>query len=136
MFATTNETGTCFAFPDVCKTPVPPDPAPVPIPYPNTVETTMADVSTCAEKVSIVGAKAVTLKTMIPTSEGDEPGVEMGMVSEMVMGPVSFDRGSEAVMIEGSPAIMLGANTKQNGSDPNCMGTVLSPSQTVVDILR
>lgn len=33
--------GTCFAFPDVCKTPAPPAP-PIPIPYPNTAQVATA----------------------------------------------------------------------------------------------
>lgn len=134
MFAATNEVGTCFAFPDVCQTPAPPSPAPVPIPYPNTAETTQANPSTCAEKVSITGAKAVTIKTVIPLSEGDEPGVEMGVVSGMIMGAVGFVTGSSCVFIEGSPAVALGATTRQNGESPNCEGSLISPSQTMVSI--
>ena len=34
MFAVTKQSGQCFGFPDVCKTPAPPA-APIPIPYPN-----------------------------------------------------------------------------------------------------
>ena len=136
MFAATNETGTCFAFPDVCNTPMPPIGTPAPMPYPNSAETTQANPATCAEKVSITGAKAVTVKTVIPLSEGDEPGVAMGVVSGMIMGPVGFISGSACVFIEGSPAVMLGATTRQNGTAPNCEGSLISPSQTVVSILR
>jgi len=131
MFAMTNEKGMAFAFPDVCKTPAPPAP-PIPLPYPNIAMMQDANVVTCAQKVFIKSAKAITLKTKITRTSGDEAGTLLGVVSSMIMGPAGFTQGSTQVFIEGAPAISLGAPTKQNGENANTVGTVLNPSQTVV----
>ncbi len=133
MFASTREAGACRAFPDVCKTTVPVAGV-VPIPYPNFAQLECAECGTFAENVMINGANAITLNTVIPSSQGDDPGVEGGVVSEVNMGPAGFTSGSVTVFIEGSPAVKLMSATKQNGEEPNCVGAVLSPSQSVVDI--
>ncbi|WP_027184565.1 DUF4150 domain-containing protein [Desulfovibrio inopinatus] len=132
MLACTREAGACRAFPDVCKTPAPV--GMLPIPYPNFAQLECAECGTFSENVMISGANAITLRTVIPMSQGDDAGVEGGVVSEVDMGPAGFTSGSMTVFIGGSPAVKLMSTTKQNGEEPNCIGAVLSPSQSVVDI--
>src|SRR3954451_7671836 len=95
--ASTNGNGQTFAFPDVCKTPSPA--GPVPIPYPNTGM--LMQVTGESTKVKIVSQGAVTKKSEMPTSMGDEPGVAGGVVSNMNMGKVVFKKGSSKVKVEG-----------------------------------
>ena len=134
MFAATKGGGMCMAAPDVCKTPAPPIPSPIPIPYPNAAQLTMAtDTST---KVKFVSMEAVTLKSKIPSSNGDEAGVAGGVVSGMNLGEVKFTMGSTMVKIEGQPAIRATSTTAQNGSNANMpAGFQTVPSQSNVMIL-
>ncbi len=134
MFAMTNEKGQAVAFPDVCKTPMPPLGEPVPIPYPNEATMIEADVATCSKSVFICGAKALTLRTQIMSSQGDDAGIEMGVVSEEVMGPMGFTMGSEMVFMDGAPAVFLDSLTKHNGECPNAEGATISPSQVKVSV--
>ncbi len=122
--------GQCFAFPDVCKTPAPPLPSPVPIPYPNIGMLNMAtDTST---KVKFVCMEVVTLKSKIPSSNGDEAGVAGGVKSGANMQEVQFKKGSSKVKIEGQPCIHLTSTTAQNGSNSNTVGAQIVPSQVKV----
>jgi hypothetical protein len=132
FLAMTLQGGLCFAFPDVCKTP----PYATPIPYPNSALGQEGNAATLAQKVYICNQQAYILKSKIPMSHGDEPGVMGGVVSGVNMNQCGFVRGSAAVIIEGSPGIMLFCPTKQNGSNPNCYGTHVSPSQFKVFYLR
>lgn len=134
MFAMTNEKGQAMAFPDVCKTPMPPVGEPVPIPYPNEATMIEANIATCSRNVYVCGAKALTLRSQIMSSQGDDPGVELGIISEMVMGPMGFTMGSEQVFINGAPAVFLDSLTKHNGEAPNAEGATISPSQTKVTV--
>jgi len=110
MFACCKSSGTAFAFPDVCKVPSPG--GPVPTPFPNTGQ--MALAMPGAKKVLITGAPAVNKKCKISLTEGDEPGVGMGVQSSTIKGPGKFVGGSAKVKIEGSPAQRLGDPTTQN----------------------
>lgn len=133
MFALTKAGGQCLAFPDVCKTPVPPSPVPVPIPYPNIA---MPEQATGAVKnVLVDGAPALNLDSKIPMSNGDEAGLAMGVVSEKVMDQTRFTMGSFTVFIGGAPAVKLTSMTTQNGENPNAVGSVIVPSQTTVMVL-
>ena len=130
--ATTNGAGECMAFPDVCKTPAPPLP-PIPIPYPNNGMLNQANNTSV--KVKIVGKEAVTLKSKIPQSMGDEAGVAGGVVSGMIKGPVKFTMGSTKVKFEGQPGIHLTSLSAHNGSNANMpAGSQIAPSQTKVMI--
>jgi len=131
MFAVTLEDGMCMAFPDVCNTPVPPSPAPVPIPYPNMAMPMMADPPT--EIVLVVGAPALNMASMISMTEGDEPGVLGGLVTEEVMSEAEFVTSSLTVCFEGCPAVRLGDATTHNSD--NAIGAVLVPSQCVVMVM-
>jgi Domain of unknown function (DUF4150) len=131
-FASTIGAGDCLAVPDVCKTPTPDGPQP--LPYSNTATLAMADPRTCSSKVFIVNKQAATVHTVITLSSGDEPGVDGGVVSDLVKGPCRFKIGSSVVMIEGNPAAYLGSGIGHNGvaSANQPVGAQISPSQTVV----
>jgi hypothetical protein len=129
--ASTKASGTTFAFPDVCKTPSPA--GPVPIPYPNTGM--VMQISGESTKVKIVSQGAVTKKSEIPSSMGDEAGVAGGVVSSQNMGKVVYKKGSSKVSVEGQPLQHLTAMTGQNGANANMpAGQQVAPSQAKVMI--
>lgn len=131
MFALTKAGGQCLAFPDVCKTPTPV--GPVPIPYPNISMPEQADP--VVKNVLICGAATLNLDSKISMSNGDEAGAAMGVVSNKIMDQTRFTMGSQTVFIGGSPAVKLTSMTSQNGENPNAVGVVIAPSQTMVMIL-
>src|SRR5262249_53545347 len=121
----------CFAMPDTCKTPAPPAPSPVPIPYPNIGMLNQADKT--SPKVKFVGKEAVTKKSEIPRSSGDEAGVAKGLMSNTNMDKVVFKSGSGKVKVEGQACVHHTATTGQNGSNANMpSGTQVAPSQTKI----
>ncbi|MFG1295541.1 DUF4150 domain-containing protein [Xanthobacter variabilis] len=121
-----------FAFPDTCRTPV--GPAIVPLPYPNIgLSNTAVPTQT---KVCLTCMPAHNLLTQKPLSNGDTAGVGLGMVSNLMMGPVSAASGSTNFFIGGMPAIKMSGPTKQNGACPNAAGLTISPSQMKVMSLR
>lgn len=123
--------GNCFAMPDVCLTPAPPSPSPVPVPYPNTAMVNQATKT--STKVKFVGKEVVTKKSEIPSSRGDEGGLNGGVMSGVNMNKVSFQQGSSKVKIEGQPCVHLTCMTGHNGSNANMpAGTQVAPSQTKV----
>ncbi len=116
--------------PDVCKTPAPPAP-PVPVPYPNMGQ--LASAQQTSTKVKFFSAEVVTLKSKIPSSQGDEAGVAGGVVSGANMQEVAFKKGSSKVKVEGQPVIQLTSVTGHNGSNANMpAGAQIAPSQTKV----
>lgn len=126
--------GQLAAFPDVCLTPAPPAPNPVPIPYPNMAMVAQADK--VAKKVKFCNAPAVTKKTEIPRSMGDEPGVNKGVVSGMNMSKCLFKNGSKKVKAEGQLVMHLTSMTGHNGMNANMpAGAQVAPSQIKVLIL-
>jgi uncharacterized protein DUF4150 len=129
MPASTKQSGTCFAFPDVCKTPSPG--GPVPIPYAN-----FGMVMQCqktATKVKICNKETATKKSEMPRSQGDEPGTIGGIVSNVNMNKVIFRKCSSKVKAMGNPVAYLSSMTGQNGSNANMpTGTQIAPSQTKV----
>ena len=132
--ATTKGGGNAFCFPDVCKTPAPPLP-PIPIPYPNTGMMMTAEKTSA--KVKFDMSEAVTLKSEIPSTNGDEAGVAGGLVSGKNMDKCTFKMGSTSVKIEGQPAIMLTSLSAHNGMNANMpAGCVAAPSQTKVLIMK
>ena len=121
--------GICFAFPDVCKTPV--GPSVVPIPYPNIG--TVNQAKKTADKVKFVGKQVVTKKSEMPRSSGDEPGVVKGVVSSKNMGKVTYKKCSSKVKIQGQPCAHLLSTTGHNGANANHpAGAQIAPSQTKV----
>jgi hypothetical protein len=116
-----------FAMPDVCLTPVPPSPAPVPIPYP---DIGLGPTAIPAQvKMLVLGMPVHNMMTQKPISNGDNVGVSLGVMSGIVMGPVSAAAGSTVLFVGGPPATGMANPTKQNGVSPNAFGMTLSPSQ-------
>jgi hypothetical protein len=129
MFANTQMMGMDFAFPDVCLTPA--VPSPVPIPYPNIALGPTAIPNQV--KVLIMGAPAHNLGTVIPMSNGDNPGVATGVASGTVMGPRRHLTGAFSVLMVGMPATRLTSATIQNST--NAPGARIVPSQPKVLLL-
>jgi hypothetical protein len=128
--ASSKQSGQCFAMPDVCKTPVPGGP-PVPIPYPNTGM--VMQVTGESTKVKICNFGAVTKKTEMPRSMGDEPGTLGGVVSNVNMNKIVYKKGSSKVKVEGQPLQHLTAMTGHNGMNANMpSGMQVAPSQVKV----
>ncbi len=115
--------------PDVCKVPTPSG-SPVPTPFPNMSQGTMLNPGTLTKKVKVAKAPAAMLSSKTTLSNGDEPGVALGVVSGKIMGPAEFINGSMKVRLEGKAAIRLGDPTKQNQG--NTTGAVVAPSQAIV----
>jgi hypothetical protein len=129
--ASTKGGGSCFALPDVCKTPA--APSPVPVPYPNFGMLNQANKA--STKVKFAGKPALTIKSEIPSSQGDEAGSVGGVVSGRNMDKATFKKGSMKIKIEGQPCVYLTSITSQNGANANNpSGTVIAPSQTKVII--
>lgn len=129
MFALTLQGGQILAMPDVCKVPAAPLP-PIPTPFPNLANPMLA--SPVTTKVLLAGMPALTVASSIPLSSGDEGGSAGGVVSAVLMGKASFVQGSAKVMLEGKPAVCMGASTLQNLN--NASGQVLQAGQTKVMI--
>ena len=121
--------GQCLGVPDVCKTPSPV--GPIPVPYPNTGM--LMQAQNTSPKVKFVQKEAVTLKSKIPKSMGDEAGAAGGIVSGMIMGEVSFKMGSSKVKVEGQPVVHLTSVSSHNGTNANMpAGAQIVPSQIKV----
>ncbi len=133
MFANCQLGGMNFAAPDVCKTPAPPAPF-VPIPYPN-MAMGLTAIPNCF-KVMIMAMPAHNLLTKIPISNGDNPGVMGGLISQVFMGPSSHLMGSLSTMYCGLPATKMTSPTGQNGLPFNAPGMTVVPSQTKVIIMK
>jgi hypothetical protein len=134
MFINTLEGGACLGFPDVCKTPAPN--GVVLVPYTNTAECCLAESGSFSSKVFVNGMNALHLNSTIAQSDGNEAGIGGGAVSGVFRGPACFLSGSQAVFIEGAPAVSLGSTTGQNGSSTNCTGSCTVPSQEKVLLRR
>jgi hypothetical protein len=128
MFANTQSTAINLGFPDVCNTPV--GVAVVPIPYPNIAQTSMAIPNIFNQFISCMPVH--NLMTQEPMSNGDEAGVNMGVASGMIMGPVRHLLGSFKIFRSVMPATKMTSMTGQNGGSLNIPGLTLSPSQIKV----
>lgn len=129
MFANTQMGGLNFAIPDVCLTPTPA--GPVPIPYPNFALGPMGVPA--AYNVLFGGAPAHNLSTVIPLTNGDNPGVAMGVASGTVMGPSRHLTAAFTVLVDGIPATRLTSVSLQNST--NIPGMAIVPSQVQVLLL-
>ncbi|WP_210207881.1 DUF4150 domain-containing protein [Bosea caraganae] len=121
-----------FAFPDVCLVPTPA--GPIPTPFPNIALTPTAIPNQV--KVLAMCMPTHNVMTVTPLSNGDNPGVAMGVASGMVMGPATAAMGSTNVLIGGPPVAKLAMPAKQNGLSPNTVGMTIAPSQIKVMALR
>ncbi len=138
MFANCQMNGQNLANPDVCITPIPSPagPVPTPIPYPNIAMLPTALPPTAALNVLISGTPGHNMNTQVPMSNGDNAGLNMGVMSGMVMGPCRHLMGSVGVFIMGSPATKMASPVGQNGASLNAMGNTLAPSQVRVMVSR
>jgi len=133
MFQLTCAGGMNLGFPDVCLTPTPV--GPIPVPYPNMTTGATANPATTALTVLTDGMPSLNQMSMIPISNGDNAGVNMGVASGLVMGPTEFILGSVTVIKEGAPAQRLTSITGHNGVSMNAPGVSLAPSQVTVLVL-
>ncbi len=138
MFANCQMGGINFAMPDVCLTPIPSPagPVPTPIPYPNMAAGPTVIPPTAAIKVLISGMPAHNQMSTIPMSNGDNAGLNTGVMSGMVMGPCRPILGSPTILIGGMPATKLTTPTGQNGMLPNAYGMTIAPAQVKVLLLK
>nr|WP_293246643.1 DUF4150 domain-containing protein [Panacagrimonas sp.] len=120
-----------MGFPDVCLTPAPPAPAPVPIPYPNIGMGPMGIPNVL--NILAMCTPIHNMATVIPMSNGDNPGVAMGVASGTVMGPVRHLTGSFTVLANAMPMTKLTSVSIQNNT--NCPGARIVPSQVRVLLL-
>ena len=90
--------GVTIAFPDVCKTPVPPA-GPIPIPYPNIAKS--SDTEKGTKKIKCDGNPVCVKDSNFSTSVGDEPGSAKGVVSSKTKGKAEFVLYSMDVKFEG-----------------------------------
>lgn len=128
MFANSQMMGIDIGFPDVCLTPTP---APVPIPYPNIAAGPMGVPA--AYNVLFMCTPAHNMSTTVPLTNGDNPGVALGVASGMVMGPSRHLTAAFTVLVDGMPATRLTSVALQNST--NCPGMRLVPSQVKVLLL-
>ena len=138
MFANCQMGGMNFGFPDVCLTPIPTPvgPVPVPIPYPNIALGMTALPPTACLKVLLTAGPAHNMMTTIPMSNGDNIGVNLGVLSGMVMGPSRHMMGSTNVLYGGMPATKMTSMTGQNGISLNAPGMTLVPAQFKILLMR
>ncbi|MGO9062718.1 MAG: DUF4150 domain-containing protein [Candidatus Binataceae bacterium] len=128
MFANSQMVGMNFGLPDVCLTPMP---VPTPIPYPNLSIQTMGVPA--VYNVLFGGTPAHNMSTIVPLSNGDNAGINLGVASGTVMGPTRFLTGAFTVLLRGMPATRMTSMTIQNST--NCPGLTLVPSQFKVLLL-
>lgn len=128
MFANCQMMGMDMGFPDVCVTPAVP---PVPVPYLNVAMGPMA-IPNCPT-ILINCMPVHNLATTIPMTNGDNPGVLLGVAAGTVMGPSRHLTGAFTVLFQGMPASRLTSMSLQNST--NCPGARIVPSQVLVLLL-
>lgn len=128
MFAITQIPALALAFPDVCKVPV--LGVPVPLPFPN-IALSVTHVPIVLN-VIVVGAPVHNLMTPGTFSNGDEPGILLGIISNLEIGPNNYILGSVTVFWGTAPAARMTSLTGHNGMPFNMVGISLSPSQVTV----
>lgn len=127
MFANCQLMGLDLAFPDICKTP----PTLIPIPYPNFALGPTAIPN--AWNILLLGMPAHNLLTTIPFTNGDNPGLALGLISPSVMGPSRHITCVPNVLFKCIPATRLTSLSVQNRA--NALGARIVPSQPKVLLL-
>jgi len=130
MFMLTMGAGTDLGFPDVCLTPV--GPVPTPIPYPDIAESITS--APAAYNVLVDCMPVINTLSEGLVSEGDDTGVELGVVSHMISGETRYEVGCFTIFVDGMPAQRLTSVTGQNCMVllPNGPGMCIAPSQVTV----
>jgi len=93
-----DSSGITSAFPDVCKTPVPPA-GPVPLPYPNIAKS--SDTASGTSTVKCDGNPTCVSDSNFMVSTGDEAGSLRGVASNKIKGKAEFVNYSFDVKFEG-----------------------------------
>jgi hypothetical protein len=127
MFANAQMGGMALGGPDVCLTP----PAHLPIPYPNLSAQPMGVPA--AYNVLFMCTPAHNMMTTVPLTNGDNAGLETGLISHTVMGPARHVTAAFTVLVGGAPATRMTSMTVQNSI--NSVGVSIVPSQVKVLIL-
>ncbi len=97
---------------DVCKTPTPA--GPVPMPYPNVaLSATLGPGMTT--KTLTMGTSIWTKKGKTALSNGDQPGVALGVMSNKIMGMCEMLTASPDVSVEGGGVARTLDKTNSNG---------------------
>jgi hypothetical protein len=120
--------GTSIAFPDVCKTPIPPA-GPVPIPYPNIAMS--SDASKEVKKVKTDKGKLMGKGSKIKMSSGDEAGSAQGLVSSKIKGKAEFILYSFDVKAGGKNVCRLADPMQQNQGTANAAGPAVFQAPNV-----
>ena len=96
----------------------------------------MAATNEC-KKIKICQMAALNEGAEIPSSQGDEAGVNGGTSSGQNMGKIIYKASSAKVKFEGAGAVFCTATTAHNGASAN-MPTAqqISPSQTKVMVMN
>ena len=123
---TTKSSGICFAFPNICLTPV--GVAVVPIPYPSIGQ--LSAVTEQSADVNAGGNPVVIKPSEMPTTTGDAGGVNGGVTSRTFGKKVEFVSASTTVFANGEGIVRLFDSTKQNNG--NAVGIVLGGEATVL----
>ena len=118
----TSAGGICFAFPDVCNTPI--GVGTVPVPYPNVGQ--LSDAQSVSDTVRAAGNPVIRDNSNIPTTTGDEAGS-----ASPTKGKVEFAKASQTVFCDSGKAVVrMFDTTKQNNG--NAVGIVLGGVPTVM----
>ncbi|WP_432787292.1 hypothetical protein AAEX37_01585 [Oligella sp. MSHR50489EDL] len=120
MFSNCQLGGMDIGFPDVCKTPIPP------IPWPNMA---IGPVTVPIPFNSLLGGVPIhNLLSIRPTSFGDTPGIGLGVLCPMVMGPHRHLTGMFTYINRAAPVTRMTSIGITNGW--NCPISIrLMPSQ-------
>ena len=114
---------------DVCKTPV--GPAPVPTPYPNMLP--LEAMEPLSPTVAAGGFPMTGEGCAGGPSQGDDAGVEGGVVSEEIMGEGEIVTGAPNVLVAGRPVGMQGGSTTVQNTE-NAPGDVTVVGQENVQV--
>jgi hypothetical protein len=99
---------------DICKTPAPPAPAPIPLPYPN-IAMTVTPGPGYTTKTLVTATPMYTKKSKTAISNGNQPGVAMGLISNKIMGMCEVIMSSMDVKAEGGGVVRTLDKTISNG---------------------
>ena len=127
--------GVAFAFPDVCKTPVP-FVGLIPFPLVNIAQLSdaqdVSDASGKELKIGPLGDYAILMGSTVSSSNGDEVGTGKGIVSGTTEGECEVVMASTTVLYgpESKGVARFGDSTLQN--EKNASGMLLSAFPTVL----
>jgi carboxyl-terminal processing protease len=128
LSASTRTTGQSVASPDTCQTPTGTG-VDAPVPYVNTASHSQAVAFSTT--VMIENGNALTQATSIPSTSGDEAGVDHPVTRQ----EARYTLGNPIVFIEQMPAITLSSLSTGNAMNAS-VGSVTSPSASTVFFTR